>query len=297
MTKRKLISICIPTYNRSSYVGRCIESVLGYQEDDIEVIVLDNCSTDNTVNVIAMYKDPRLKLLRNHENIGARRNIRKILDIATAEYCFFLTDDDMLVPGALHIVIEFIKKNTPSVFTSDLIVHLEKSRLASIASVLEVTKTYEQLSLTEKARIFIRSHILSGVCFRKDYFDFSFYDCNSDLWYPSMLIMGMLHQKMGYIAQPIVIHIWENDLFWDVNSGSDQLYSSYLDGVFALRDKLDEQLFIEICIQSAYNENRLDCRLKEVLSKERIKKIQRDLAKKKVKDKVKQFIKSVIRRL
>ena len=294
MSNNIQISFCIPTYNRASYIARCIESVLAYTGDDIEVVVLDNKSTDDTLEIIQGYKDPRLIIKQNELNIGARANIRKILNFTTGKYCFYLTDDDMIYPGAIPIIKSFIKEYEPDVFSGDFIVYLEKSGRASISSPILNTKSPSQMSIEDRANLFIRSHVLTSICFRKDKLDFDFYDENIDLWYPSLLIIASMNNNMGYIKSPIAIHIWENELFWGNNSSSNELYDSYMNGLFILQNKFSKDLFRLICIKTIFNEGKYDKRFNLILGKILVVKIKIELNKriliKKIKILLKRFL-------
>jgi glycosyltransferase involved in cell wall biosynthesis len=242
MTK-KLISFCIPTYNRSSCLVKCIESLIGYRNDDIEIIIQDNCSPDSTEEVVKSYNDHRIRYYKNTSNVGVRLNIRTIIDRAKGEYIFFLTDDDMLIPGAIHSIKDYILKNDLSVFQSDTITFLEKSNKSYVYSAIKSTKSNCELTKKEKAGIIIFSHVLTGLCFRKDDVDFSFYDKNIDHWYPSILITGLLSNNMGYLAEPITIHTWENELFWGIDNKSKELAISETKSITSLEEKMDEELF------------------------------------------------------
>lgn len=94
MECKKRFSIIIPGYNVQDYVSVAIESVLKQDFKDYEIIVIDDCSTDNTSEVISKYKD--VKLIRNKENraSGGARNVG--LDNANGEYIIFLDADDYL---------------------------------------------------------------------------------------------------------------------------------------------------------------------------------------------------------
>jgi glycosyltransferase involved in cell wall biosynthesis len=236
-----LISICIPTYNRAHYLRKCIESVLGYQTDDIEIIIQDNYSPDDTEQVVKSFQDKRIRYFRNQSNIGARLNVRTIINHAQGDYCLFLTDDDMLIPGAISEIKDFIIKHDPSAFKSDLVMYLEKSRECYIYSAIKKTGTSE-LTNQEKAKVISFSHILTGLCFSRKQLDFSFYDNNIDLWYPSELIIGSLNYKIGYIAAPTAIHTWENEIFWGIDNKNSELMKSEIEGILKLKSKMDINL-------------------------------------------------------
>lgn len=93
-----LVSIIIPTHNRSEYVKRAIQSCLDQTYEDIEVIVVDDASTDNTEGVVTSFSDERVTYVRNDENLGAPKTRNRGLDLARGEYINFLDDDDELLP-------------------------------------------------------------------------------------------------------------------------------------------------------------------------------------------------------
>lgn len=105
------VSIIIPTYNRAKYLPQAIESALAQDYPNLEVIVSDNCSIDETPEVVKKYlNDKRFKYFRNKENIGMVRNWRKaIFEYSTGEWGLILSDDDFLIDNtyiskAMHLI-------------------------------------------------------------------------------------------------------------------------------------------------------------------------------------------------
>lgn len=94
MNEKKRFSVIIPGYNVQDYISNAIESVLSQDFKDYELIVVDDCSTDNTSEVVSQYEG--VKLIRNAENMasGGARNVG--LDEANGEYVIFLDADDYL---------------------------------------------------------------------------------------------------------------------------------------------------------------------------------------------------------
>jgi glycosyltransferase involved in cell wall biosynthesis len=95
------VSILIPTYNGAPYIVPAIESVLGQHEVDLEIIVVDDNSTDDTVAIVRSYDDPRVRLYQNAENLGAEGNWNRALGLARGTYIKLLPQDDLLLPGCL----------------------------------------------------------------------------------------------------------------------------------------------------------------------------------------------------
>jgi glycosyltransferase involved in cell wall biosynthesis len=107
------VSIMIPTYNRAHFLAEAIESALMQDYPNLEVIVSDNASTDNTRECVQRYlTDPRFRYYRNDENLGSSANYERLLyEYAAGVYGQYLTDDDVLldrehVSKAMRIVRE-----------------------------------------------------------------------------------------------------------------------------------------------------------------------------------------------
>lgn len=96
-----LFSICIPNYNYGRYIGQTIESVLAQSFQDFEIIVADNASTDNSVEVVESFSDPRIRLIKNGFNVGFAPNLDRATESATGQYIILLSSDDLMMPGAL----------------------------------------------------------------------------------------------------------------------------------------------------------------------------------------------------
>lgn len=91
------VTIAIPTYNRASrFLGPVIECALAQTWPALEIIVSDNCSTDNTPEVVASYSDPRLRYVRQDTNIGANNNFNFCVENATGTYFLLFHDDDVI---------------------------------------------------------------------------------------------------------------------------------------------------------------------------------------------------------
>lgn len=93
------VSIIIPTYNRADYLRQTIESALAQDYEDLEVIVADNASTDETNNIVNAYRsDRRFHYFRNDENIGMVKNWQKaVFEYSNGDYFLILSDDDYLL--------------------------------------------------------------------------------------------------------------------------------------------------------------------------------------------------------
>lgn len=92
------ISVIVPVFNAENYLSRCLDSVLNQTLKDLEVICIDDCSSDNSYNILKSYAeiDSRIKLLKNEMNIGQGLTRNKGLDAAVGEYIAFVDCDDWI---------------------------------------------------------------------------------------------------------------------------------------------------------------------------------------------------------
>lgn len=102
------ISVMIPVYNRAHLVGRTIESVLQQSFHDLDIVVVDDASTDDTVEVVSAYadRDPRLTLVVNEKNLGLTGNWNRCLELATGPLVQIMQSDDLVDPDYLERVSE-----------------------------------------------------------------------------------------------------------------------------------------------------------------------------------------------
>lgn len=112
-SNRILLSICIPTYNFGKFIGRTLDSVLPQASAEVEVIVLDGGSTDETFDEIAVRQRDYAQLVYYQQGFrgGIDSDIEKVVSLAEGEYCWLFSADDLMLPGAIDKVIEAIKSN------------------------------------------------------------------------------------------------------------------------------------------------------------------------------------------
>ncbi|MDD2365373.1 MAG: glycosyltransferase family 2 protein [Desulfuromonadaceae bacterium] len=107
------ISICMPIYNNASYLSEAIDSALSQEFQNFELLIIDDCSTDNSAAIAEKYanNDLRVRFIRNPENLGMVHNWNRCLELAEGEYIRFLFGDDFFSsPDALTIMLEAMLK-------------------------------------------------------------------------------------------------------------------------------------------------------------------------------------------
>lgn len=96
-----VVSVIMPSYNHAGYVGQAIDSVLAQTLADIELIVVDDGSTDGTRDILCRYADPRLRVLLRERNVGAAQGSNDGLRMARAPFVAMLSSDDFFAPHKL----------------------------------------------------------------------------------------------------------------------------------------------------------------------------------------------------
>jgi len=105
------VSICIPCYNAAPYIGDALKSVLAQTYTNLEIIICDDCSTDNTVEVVRSFIDSRISLHLNTKNTGSSRNYNKVLSFVNGKYVKLLCADDMLMPDCIEKQVRIFETN------------------------------------------------------------------------------------------------------------------------------------------------------------------------------------------
>jgi cellulose synthase/poly-beta-1,6-N-acetylglucosamine synthase-like glycosyltransferase len=112
-----LVSICIPTYNRAGMVRDAIRSALAQTYRNIEVLIVDNASTDTTASVVSSFSDLRLRYVRNERNLGLFGNFNRCIELAQGKYLHILHSDDMIPPGFTAACVGFLEEHPEVAFT------------------------------------------------------------------------------------------------------------------------------------------------------------------------------------
>lgn len=105
------LSICIPTYNFGRYIGETLESIVRQATEEVEIVVLDGGSTDDTPQVVEGFRPffPRLRYHRQNFRGGIDRDMAKAVELARGEYCWLFSSDDVMAEGALDKVLGQIR--------------------------------------------------------------------------------------------------------------------------------------------------------------------------------------------
>jgi glycosyltransferase involved in cell wall biosynthesis len=105
MNSEPLISVIIPVYNAEKYLMQAIESILNQTYTNLEILIADDGSTDNSKKIIDSYSDSRIKHFHNENNLGYLKTCNKLFEFATGDFIIFQDADDWSVPERLQILV------------------------------------------------------------------------------------------------------------------------------------------------------------------------------------------------
>lgn len=106
------LSICIPVYNFGAFIGETLASIIPQATDEVEIVVVDGASTDNTAEVIASVQRtfPRLRYHRLEKKGGIDRDMARCVKLAQGEYCWLFGGDDIMLRGAMADILKQIQE-------------------------------------------------------------------------------------------------------------------------------------------------------------------------------------------
>jgi glycosyltransferase involved in cell wall biosynthesis len=110
------VSIGVPVYDGAEYLAGCLEALLGQTYRDLEIIVSDNASSDESAAIARVYAalDPRIRVLESRVNVGGNANFQRVLDLARGEYFKWAAHDDLVEPSFVERCVEVLDRD-PSV--------------------------------------------------------------------------------------------------------------------------------------------------------------------------------------
>lgn len=168
------VSIVMTAYNSSRFIGKTIESLLGQTLKDFELIIIDDCSKDNTVAVIESYHDTRIRLVRNTENQGISRSRNIGLGLAHGTYIAISDHDDISLPTRLEKQAAFLDTHPDYIMVAtNCIEQTGKTRrfLTAITNPAVLHWTLYQRCSLRHSSIFIRRAAMeqNGICYDRAY--------------------------------------------------------------------------------------------------------------------------------
>lgn len=245
------ISICIPTHNRAKFLAETLENVLQQATDEIEVVIVDGASSDNTKEVAEQYRKKFRNFIyyRGEKNMGVNRDMGRTIELAHGDYCWMLSDDDCLKPGALNQMLKEIESGCEiylcNVTVCDLFLRPLRNRLWLSAKVPErIFNLHEKndfIEYCQKANsIGALFSYMSSIVLRREAWNKAGYhdDFDKTAYALASSLMSFIKQKcrLKYIRTPLVLWRTDNESFQN-EGGLEKRFLLDFDGYLLLADK------------------------------------------------------------
>jgi glycosyltransferase involved in cell wall biosynthesis len=158
---QQLITVILPTYNCEKFINECIDSILTQTYPNFELLIIDDCSTDNTVNLIKQYKDERIKLTVKEKNTGYTDSLNWGIENANGEYIARMDGDDVCLPTRFEEQVKVMIEN-PKVSICG-----SWAKVLGTDGYIKVPETNEQVF---KRFLFQNAIVHPSLMFRKEVF-------------------------------------------------------------------------------------------------------------------------------
>jgi len=157
---KPLVCICIPTYNAEKTVGETLESILAQTYSNLVIHISDNASTDDTLKVVESFKDSRIHIHPQKENIGGEGNFTRCIQMAEGEYTAIFHADDVYHPNMIEKQVCFLEANSDigSVFTQAFTIDEQGKRTGLIGRVPEKDKEGKAIGFEELLKMMLLHH-------------------------------------------------------------------------------------------------------------------------------------------
>jgi len=158
-------SILIANYNNGKFFEKCYQSIISQSFTDWEAIILDDASTDSSVEIISQLvaQDPRFSIHKNGQNSGVGVTKRKLIEFASGDVCGFVDPDDAITPNALQSAMDIFTKDAQTVLTYSSFMKCDEN-----LKPLEQFRSGMQVVNGDPYFFNCPVHIVHFVCFRKD---------------------------------------------------------------------------------------------------------------------------------
>lgn len=141
------VSIIIPVYNVEDYVGRCLESIINQTYTNIEIIVINDCSTDNSLKVIKMYEEKfdKISIINLEKNTGVSNARNLGIKKATGKYIMFCDSDDWYEKDAVEILLQEAEKNNADFVIGNHYITKKNSK-----KVVNISKCFKEKNISKQ---------------------------------------------------------------------------------------------------------------------------------------------------
>ena len=130
-----LISVILPTYNNEKTISDSIRSILNQSYRKFELIIINDCSTDKTKEIINTFDDSRIVYIENNQNLGRSRSRNKAIEIAKGEFIAVMDGDDISIPTRVDIQLKYLNDNPNIDLVASNIIFFTNNNVKGVSNV------------------------------------------------------------------------------------------------------------------------------------------------------------------
>lgn len=162
------VSVILPNYNGEDFIKDSVQSVLSQTNVSLELIIIDDCSYDNSIEVIRKFKDPRVKLIKLDNNMGVS-NARNIgIENSTGDYISFIDSDDYWIESKLETQLNFMSQHNLNLTYSSINIIDTKNNFKKIFTTKTIFSSFELLKFNyvPTVSLIFKKDILGNIKFQ-----------------------------------------------------------------------------------------------------------------------------------
>jgi abequosyltransferase len=245
------LSLCIPTYNRAAHIGQTLDSILSQVSGSIEVVIVDGASTDDTCEVVASFQKrlPNLIYYRGTQNMGVDRDMATAVELARGEYCWLMSSDDLVKPGAISRMLNEIESGA-DIYLCDVTLCRPDMQPIRDTKYLSARRTCDQFDVTDREQFLTYLSLatsnnalfcyMCAIVFRRSsWINVGFNERFSGTGYAHVFtLLSFMRTRcvIKYIPAALVLNRPENDSF--SAQGLEKRYMLDFDGYLLLANEL-----------------------------------------------------------
>lgn len=237
------VSVIVPVYNSEQELRDCLGSLVEQTEKDIEIIVIDDGSTDNSPEIEAEYqkKYPNVKVYRNERNLGQSETRNRGIELAEGDYIAFLDSDDYVNPGMYEELYQAaVDNNMPELIVTGLsFVKGNEYRKKDLTFISKQSTTIIH-PMDNPDQVFFESPSLCNKLFRKDTVkNYKFLDVSA--WEDIAFSYSRFMEANTVISKPTANYFYRRDVSNGVSAKNFKENDKITD-IFVVADELEEEL-------------------------------------------------------
>jgi glycosyltransferase involved in cell wall biosynthesis len=237
------VSVIVPVYNSEQELRDCLDSLVEQTEKDIEIIVIDDGSTDNSPEIEAEYqkKYPNVKVYRNERNLGQSETRNRGIELAEGDYIAFLDSDDYVNPGMYEELYQAaVDNNMPELIVTGLsFVKGNEYRKKDLTFIGKQSTTIIH-PMNTPDQVFFESPSLCNKLFRKDTVkNYKFLDVSA--WEDIAFSFTRFLEANTVISKPTANYFYRRDVSDGVSAKNFKENDKITD-IFVIADELEEEL-------------------------------------------------------